>query len=159
LIRAQRSGHIVNISAAAAIMNYAGFSVYGAAKRAVEGLSEALVAELRPFGGRVTIVQPGPLRTGFAGRSLERAGTHIPDYDSTSGKFARALEALNGRQSGDPARAAAAIAAIVDSDSPPLRLVLGKYAREKARRSAEDTTRELAVWEVEGLSIDNQPNS
>jgi NAD(P)-dependent dehydrogenase (short-subunit alcohol dehydrogenase family) len=87
ILRSQRTGRIVNISAASAISNYPGFSVYGATKWALEGLSESLAAELKPLGIHVTIVQPGPFRTDFIKRSLKRAETHIADYDRTSGKF------------------------------------------------------------------------
>src|ERR1700722_11872986 len=89
ILRAQGSGRIVNISAAAAISNYPGFSVYGATKWALEGLSESLAAELKPLGIHVTIVQPGPLRTDFIKRSLKRAETRLAAYDRTSGKFQR----------------------------------------------------------------------
>ncbi len=154
ILRAQRSGHIVNISAAAVISNYAGFSIYGAAKWALEGVSESLAAELKPLGIKVTIVQPGPFRTDFIGRSLERAESHIADYDRTSGKFLRFLETMDGRQPGDPAKAAEAIIAAVESDTPPLRLVLGKYATDKARKKLADAEKELAAWEHIGLTTD-----
>ncbi len=154
ILRAQRSGHIVNISAAAAIANYPGFSIYGATKCALEGVSESLAAELKPLGIKVTIVQPGPFRTGFIARSLERAGSHIADYDRTSGKFLRFLETMEGRQPGVPGKAAEAIMAAVESDSPPLRLVLGKYANEKARRKLADVEKELDAWEPAGLPAD-----
>jgi NAD(P)-dependent dehydrogenase (short-subunit alcohol dehydrogenase family) len=110
--RAQQSGQIVNISAAAVIANYAGFSIYGATKRALVGVSESLAAELKPLGIKVTIVQPGPFRTDFIGRSLDRAGCHIADYDRASGKFLRFLETMDGKQPGDPEAAEAIIAAI-----------------------------------------------
>ena len=154
VLRAQGSGHIVNISAAAVISNYAGFSIYGAAKWALEGLSESLAAELRPLGIKVTIVQPGPFRTDFIARSLERAGTHIADYDRTSGKFSRFLETMADKQPGDPARAAEAIIAAVESETPPLRLVLGKYANDKTRKKFADAERERAAWEHVGLATD-----
>ena len=154
ILRAQKSGHIVNVSAAAAIGNYAGFSVYGATKCALEGLSESLAAELRPLGLHVTIVQPGPFRTDFIGRSLERADRRIPDYERSSGKFLRLLETMDGNQPGDPEKAANAIIAAVESDVPPLRLVLGKYAQEKARRKFADAEKERAIWERVGLSAD-----
>jgi NAD(P)-dependent dehydrogenase (short-subunit alcohol dehydrogenase family) len=153
-LRAQRSGHIVNVSAAAAISNYAGFSIYGAAKCALEGVSEALGAEMAPFGIRITIVQPGPLRTDFIGRSLERAARRVDEYDGTSGKFARLLESMNGRQTGDPEKAADAIIAAVESDAPPLRLVLGKYAHDKLRKRIKASERELAEWESVGFPIE-----
>jgi NAD(P)-dependent dehydrogenase (short-subunit alcohol dehydrogenase family) len=154
VLRAQGSGHIVNISAAAVISNYAGFSIYGATKWALEGVSESLAAELKPLGIKVTIVQPGPFRTDFIARSLERAESQIADYDRTSGKFARFLETMEGKQPGDPARAAEAIIAAVESDAPPLRLVLGKYANDKLRKKLADAERERAAWEHVGLPTD-----
>lgn len=155
-LRAQGSGHLVNISAAAAISNYAGFASYGASKWALEGACEALHAELKPLGIKVTIVQPGPFRTDFIARSLERGERTIADYERTSGKFARFLESMSGRQPGDPARAAAAIIAAVESPTPPLRLVLGKYANEKVRRRATEIERERAAWEAIGLPTEFQ---
>ena len=157
ILRAQRGGHIVNISAAAAIANYPGFSIYGATKCALEGVSESLAAELKPFGIHVTIVQPGPFRTGFIGRSLARATTHIADYDSTSGKFRRLLEAVDGKQPGDPARAAEAIIAAVESAAPPLRLVLGKYATDKVRKKLAATESELSAWQSVGVATEFSP--
>lgn len=150
-LRAQGSGHLVNISAAAAISNYAGFSSYGASKWALEGASEALHAELKPLGIKVTIVQPGPFRTDFIARSLERGERTIADYERSSGKFARFLASMSGKQPGDPARAAEAIIAAVESEAPPLRLVLGKYANDKVRRRATEIERERAAWEAIGL--------
>ncbi len=154
VLRAQSSGHIVNISAAAVISNYAGFSIYGASKWALEGVSESLAAELKPLGIKVTIVQPGPFRTDFISRSLERAGNHLADYDRTSGKFLRFLETIEGKQPGDPAKAAQAIIAAVESDTPPLRLVLGKYANDKTRKKFADAGKERAAWEHIGVPTD-----
>ena len=151
ILRAQGSGHIVNISAAAVISNYAGFSIYGATKWALEGVSESLAAELKPLGIKVTIVQPGPFRTDFISRSLERAEKHIADYDRTSGKFLRFLETIEGKQPGDPAKAAEAIIAAVESEAPPLRLVLGKYANDKTRKKFADAEKERAAWEHVGV--------
>ena len=158
ILRAQGSGHIVNISAAAVISNYAGFSIYGATKWALEGVSESLAAELKPLGIKVTIVQPGPFRTDFISRSLERAESHIADYDRTSGKFLRFLEAMSGKQPGEPAKAAEAIIAAVESDTPPLRLVLGKYANDKTRKKFTDAEKERAAWEHVGLPTDYSAN-
>ena len=154
ILRAQRRGHFVNISAAAVIANYAGFSIYGATKWALEGLSESLAAEVRPLGLKVTIVQPGPFRTEFISRSLERASAAIPDYEASSGKFRRFLETMNGRQPGDPAKAADAIIAAVESDNPPLRLVLGKYAIDKTRRKLGSAARELDAGSAAGAATD-----
>ncbi|MEO5717488.1 MAG: SDR family NAD(P)-dependent oxidoreductase, partial [Chthoniobacterales bacterium] len=154
ILRAQGSGHIVNISAAATISNYPGFSIYGASKAALESVSEALALELQPFGIKVTIVQPGPFRTGFIGRSLMRAENKLADYERTSGKFLRLLETMDGKQAGDPEKAADAIIAAVEAETPPLRLVLGKYAHDKVRKKLAATDRELTVWENVGLGTE-----
>ena len=159
ILRAQGSGHIVNISAAAVISNYAGFSIYGATKWALEGVSEALALELKPLGIKVTIVQPGPFRTDFIARSLERAENHLADYDRTSGKFLRLLETMHGKQPGDPGKAAEAILAAVEADAPPLRLVLGKYAHDKVRKRLAATEHELTQWQHAGLPTDFTSNS
>ena len=144
--RAQRGGQVVAISAAAAIANYPGFSAYGAAKRALEGALESLAQEGRPFGLKVTLVQPGPFRTDFVGRSLARAATTLPDYEASSGKFGRFLAT----------RAAAAILATVDAERPPLRLVLGPYAQDKAKRTLAAAQRELETWTEAGRATDFQ---
>ncbi len=157
ILREQKSGHIINISAAAAISNYAGFGIYGAAKAALELMSESLRIEVAPLGIRVTLVQPGPFRTEFVSRSLDRAESHIADYDRTSGKFLRFIESMNGKQPGDPVRAAEAITAAVESDSPPQRLVLGRYANDKARKRLIDVEKERAAWEHIGLPTEFSP--
>jgi NAD(P)-dependent dehydrogenase (short-subunit alcohol dehydrogenase family) len=157
ILRAQRRGHFVSISAAAVIGNYPGFSIYGASKAALEGVCESLAAELKPLGIRVTIVQPGPFRTQFIAGSLERAPAATADYEATSGKFLRFLESMDGKQPGDPARAADAILAAVESDRPPLRLVLGRYAVEKTRRKLAAAARELEDWSAAGLATDFSP--
>ncbi len=154
ILRAQGRGHFVNISAAAAIANYAGFSVYGATKNALEAVSESLAAEVKPLGLRVTIVQPGPFRTDFIARSLEPATGAIPAYEATSGKFRRFLATMDGKQPGDPARAADAIIAAATAEQPPLRLVLGKYAIDKTRRQFAAATRELDTWADVGLATE-----
>ena len=159
ILRGQRRGHFVNVSAAAAISNYPGFSIYGAAKCALESVSESLAAECRPLGIKVTIVQPGPFRTDFISRSLERAPEAIPDYDASSGKFLRLIQGMDGRQPGDPLRAAESVIAAVCSENPPLRLVLGKYAVSKARQRRATLDRELDAWEAIGLPTDYAPGA
>lgn len=157
VMRAQGSGHIVNISAAAAIANYPGFGIYGAAKAALELMSESLRAELAPLGIRVMLVQPGPFRTDFIARGLERADSRIDAYNPTSGRFARTIDSLDGKQPGSPDRAAEAILAALEADKPPFRLVLGKYANDKVRRTAAGIEAERAAWEALGLSADDPP--
>jgi NAD(P)-dependent dehydrogenase (short-subunit alcohol dehydrogenase family) len=115
---------------------------------------ESLAAEVKPLGIRVLIVQPGPFRTDFIARSMDRAADPMADYETTSGKFLKFLESMSGRQPGDPAKAAAAIIEAVQSDRPPLRLVLGKYAVDKSRRKLVTAARELDAWSAVGLATD-----
>ena len=143
--RAQSSGRIINISAAAAIANYAGFSIYGGAKYALEGVSEALAAEVKPLGIKVSLVQPGPFRTEFISRSMKKTASTIGDYAGTVGKFAAFLQKMEGQQPGDPAKAASAILRLSEMENPPLRLALGKYAVEKVERVLKARQRE---WEA-----------
>lgn len=154
LMRSQKSGVIVCISAAAAISNYAGFAAYGAAKAGMEMAFEAIAAEVRPLGIRVCLVQPGPFRTGFINRSLHKAENHMPEYDSTSGRFAKFLAGLDGKQPGDPAKAARVICDTAISDSVPMRLVLGKYALEKASRVHAAALAELKLQTDIALSTE-----
>ena len=152
--RAAKAGHVVNMSAAAAIANYAGFGVYGAAKCALEGMSESLAAEGRAFGLKVTIVQPGPFRTEFIARSLDRTEPAIPEYEASAGKFAKFIDGIDGKQPGDAERAAQGILQAVDADRPPSRLVLGKYALDKSRRTLASRETEMKAWESVGLAAD-----
>ena len=143
--RAQRSGRIINISAAAAIANYAGFSIYGGAKYALEGISEALAAEVKPLGIKVSLVQPGPFRTDFISRSMEKTASTIGDYAGTVGKFAAFLQKMEGQQPGDPVKAASAILRLSEMENPPLRVALGKYAMDKVERVLKARQRD---WEA-----------
>jgi len=156
-LRAQRSGHIVNISAAAAISNYAGFSIYGGAKSALEGISEGLAAEVKPLGIKLTLVQPGPFRTDFISRSLEEPPSAIADYSGTVGKFSAFLRKMDGHQPGDPAKAAAAIIRLVEMENPPFRVALGKYASEKVDRVLKARLREAET--VKELGFGTEYNS
>ncbi len=152
--RAQGSGHFINIGAAAAISNYAGFSIYGGAKAGMELASEAVAAEAGLFGVKVTVVIPGPFRTEFIARSLDRGAQPMAEYAATAGKFLSFLEKVDGKQPGDPAAAARAIIAAAESEKPPFRLVLGKYAYQKARRQLDKERAELDAWETVGLPTD-----
>ena len=153
-LRSRRTGIIVNISAAAAIANYPGFGAYGASKAALEFMSESLRDELRPFGIRVILVQPGPFRTDFISRSLKSVPCSTSEYQATVGRFAGMLEKMSGKQTGDPAKAAIAILNAAKAEGPPFRLALGKYAQDKARRRAASTVAELDLWGPAGVATD-----
>lgn len=154
IMRQQQSGHIVNISSIVGFSNRPGFSVYGGAKCALGAISEGLQAEVAPLGIRVTIVAPGPFRTDFFGRSLVQAQNSIAAYQSTSGKFRQYISQNQGSESGDPDKAAQVIIQVVESENPPLRIVLGKYAYRRFRQKLESLTKDLNTWEVVATSTD-----
>ena len=125
-LREQRSGHILNISSANGISAFAGVGIYSATKFALEAISEALAQEVKPLGIKVTIIEPGSSRTNFSSRALSTLSHQINDYAQTSGKIVQRLQERDGKQPNDPAKAAAAMIQVVESDNPPLRLALGE---------------------------------
>lgn len=128
LFRQQKRGHIIQISSHGGFKAFAGFGIYNASKFALEGFSEALAQEIEPLGIKLTIVEPGPFRTNFAGSSLKFAEQTIDDYLATAGVFREKLKSVDGLQEGDPNKAATAIYDLTTLDKPPLRLPLGKVA-------------------------------
>lgn len=128
LLRQQKSGHIIQISSHGGFKAFAGFGIYNASKFALEGFSEALAQEISPLGIKLTIVEPGPFRTNFAGSSLKFAEQTIDDYLATAGVFREKLKSVDGVQEGNPHKAATAIYNLTTLDTPPLRLPLGKVA-------------------------------
>jgi NAD(P)-dependent dehydrogenase (short-subunit alcohol dehydrogenase family) len=137
IMRKQRSGHIVNISSMGGIAAFPAVSFYNATKFGIEGLSESLAQEVAPLGIKVLIVEPGPFRTDWAGRSADETPVAIADYDATAGARMRTMRGYSGKQPGDPQRAAAIIVQTVESADPPLRLLLGKVALSIARHKIE----------------------
>jgi len=154
VMRGQGGGNIVNISAAAAISNYPGFSAYGAAKAALEFASEAVRAEAAALGIKVTLIEPGPFRTGFIGRCMEVAEQPMEAYANTAGRFRQMLERMDGKQVGDPARAAKLIVDLVDRGHAGLRVPLGKYAVKKVKDRAASVLREVEAVEAEAAGTD-----
>ena len=146
-MRKRRSGHIVNIGSIAGLAAYPSLGYYCAAKFAVEGLSEVLAEEVRPLGIKVTLVEPSAFRTDWAGRSANEARAEIADYAATAGAVRRELRELNGKQPGDPVRAANAIIQVVESRVPPLHLLLGKDALRMAREKLDALRRDFDTWQ------------
>ena len=154
IFRAQKSGHFINMSAIAGFENHPGFSVYGGAKSALDSASDALREEAAPFGVKVTVVVPGPFRTDFISRSLDKAPVTLPEYARTSGKFAKILQSIDGKQQGDPVKAAELIVQMVQDEKAPARLFLGKYAMDKVRNKVSAIQKDLETWEEESLKTD-----
>ena len=153
-MRQRRSGHIVNFSSIGGLVSFAATGYYHATKYAVEGLSESLSIELAPLGIKVLIVEPGPFRTDWAGRSLLESETVINDYDSTAGERRRQTHERSGRQQGDPVRAGKAIIDAVGSQNPPLHLLLGKPALEMGYRKLEALKKDFDSWRQTTLGAD-----
>ncbi len=132
--REQRSGHFVQVTSIAGRIGPIGRAPYAAAKWAVEGFSETLAKEVAPFGVKVTIIEPGGFRTDFAGSSTTlREGR--PEYDATVGNTVRFQREFDGKQPGDPARAANALLTLVSAENPPLRILLGSDAFSSAEKN------------------------
>ncbi|MEU4524518.1 oxidoreductase [Amycolatopsis sp. NPDC024027] len=145
-LRAQGSGTVVQISSMGGQLSPPGYGAYCATKFALEGISEALAAEVAPFGVRVLIVEPGAFRTEFGGGRMHRSRT-IDAYAVSTGGTREAVDNMDGTQPGDPAKAAAAIVRAVGSDDAPLRLALGADAVEAIRAHHEAVAADLAAWE------------
>ncbi|WP_459623900.1 oxidoreductase [Burkholderia sp. 3C] len=154
MLRRRRGGRIVNLSSTAGIAGAAGSGYYAATKFAVEGLSEALDQEVRPFGLRVVIVEPGPFRTAFLGRSITLAKHRISDYDPTAGQRRAYRDSNDGRQAGDPAKAVDVILRAVDSDAPPLHLPLGPVAYSVADRKLAAFREDIDAWRRIAIATD-----
>jgi len=153
-MRKARAGHVINIGSAAGLLARAGSGVYAATKFAVEGISEALHHELKPLGIKVTVVEPGPFRTAFAGRSLAVAAREIDDYAATAGAWRRDLRARAGTQPGDPDKAARVIIEAVDAAEPPLHLVLGVQAMTRADEKLRALLGEIERWRGPSAATD-----
>lgn len=152
--RKQKSGNIVNLSSIGGLIGSPGWGFYNASKFAVNGFSEALAAEMSPLGVHVTIVEPGPFRTDFLGRSGVEAKERIADYDETAGKTRQYFHDQAGKQAGDPARAVKAIIAAVEAEHPPRHLVLGRLAFDRMHARLELWKRELTAWEETSTGAD-----
>jgi len=147
-MRARRSGHIVQMSSVGGVVGTPGHAIYATTKFALEGMSEALACEVSPLGIRVTIVEPGPFRTDFAGRSM-RFATQIADYrDTPAGVLRERFSDNDGAQPNVPVKAAQAILRAVDDDTSPLRLPLGPEAVTLIRRKLQRQLADLDSWET-----------
>ncbi|MEK1889806.1 MAG: oxidoreductase [Phyllobacterium sp.] len=153
LMRQQRGGHIIQFSSVGGRIGAPGRSPYSAAKWGVEGFSEVLAREMALIGVKVTIIEPGGFRTDFAGASTELSEGR-PEYDAVVGRAARMQRQLNGRQPGDPARAAQVILEVAAMDKPPLRLPLGSDAVAAIEQADRAKLEEIERWRILSLSTD-----
>lgn len=153
-MREHRSGLIINVSSIGGLTSFAATGYYHGTKYAVEGISESLALEVKPLGIDVLIVEPGPFRTNWAGPSIKQSAVHIDDYAATAGERRKQTEARSGSQVGDPVRAAQAIIDAALSETPPLRLLLGKMALELGRKKLDFMRSDFDKWESTTLGAD-----
>jgi NAD(P)-dependent dehydrogenase (short-subunit alcohol dehydrogenase family) len=154
LMRAQKHGHVINITSVAGHLGNPSAGYYAASKHAVEGFSKSLSVEGAPVGIKVTCVAPGPFRTDWAGRSMIQTPSHIPEYAETAGKRMAGFADLTGKQKGDPARAATAMIELTQSDNPPLHIVFGAQGIDLVTKYHQRTLDEIGTWKQVGLDTD-----
>src|SRR5262244_21913 len=146
-MRARRSGRILNLSSVGGFVSWPGWGIYCATKFMVEGFSEAMQAELKPLGIKVTIVEPGPFRTDFLDESsLARSRNIINDYGETAGAARSWADDSHHAQPGDPRKAAAAMVRITQVENPPLRLQLGADCVSAVETKLIQVKQELENW-------------
>jgi len=153
-MRAKRSGHIVNIASIGGLVGFPAVGYYNATKFAVDGFSDALSKETAPLGIKVTVVCPSGFRTDWAGRSANNSKIVIDDYKTTAETNKNAIRGYSGKQPGDPVRAAKAIVAAVESENPPLHLLLGVAALKGARNKLDLLKKDFDTWEETTIGAD-----
>ncbi|WP_342107200.1 oxidoreductase [Methylobacterium sp. SI9] len=154
VMRAQRSGHILNITSVAGFVGFPASGYYAATKHAVEGFSDSLAAEVSPLGIRVTCIEPGPFRTDWAGRSLIQTPNALADYAETAGARLKATAEKSGTQSGDPVRAGEAMIRVTEMDAPPRHLVLGAWGYDAVTTRLKQALAEIEAWRETSLGAD-----
>ena len=152
--RQRRAGHIINITSMGGFITMPGIAYCCGSKFALEGISDTLSKELKPFGIAVTAVAPGSFRTDWAGRSMRRSERSIAEYDATFDPIRSARQNKSGKQLGDPVKAARAMLTLIDSEAPPAHLLLGSDALQLVRERLEAMTREIEAWEAVSRSTD-----
>ena len=154
IMRAQKSGHVINITSVAGQIGFPGSGYYAASKHAVEGWSDALLAEVKPLGIEVTCVEPGPFRTDGAGRSLKQTPVAIADYADTAGKRLDGTREGSGTQAGDPVRAGEAMIALTEDTNPPRHLVLGAWGYDHVTAKLAERLKEIEAHKAASLGAD-----
>lgn len=154
IMRGQKSGNIINITSVAGQVGFPGSGYYAASKHAVEGWSDALLAEVKPLGIDVTCVEPGPFRTDWAGRSLKQTPVKIADYAETAGKRLDGTREVSGTQAGDPVRAGEAMIALTEDANPPRHLVLGAWGYDAVTTKLAARLKEIEAHKADSLGAD-----
>jgi NAD(P)-dependent dehydrogenase (short-subunit alcohol dehydrogenase family) len=151
VLREQKGGHILNLSSVGGFVAFPSSGYYTGSKFAVEAFSEALAGEAAHHGIKVTIVEPGAFRTDFNGRSLGTPANQMPEYPSTE-QFLGWLQEMDGKQPGDPRKAAQAMIKITEVENPPMRLILGEDAITTIEAELEKVKQDIAPWRELGVN-------
>ncbi len=146
-MRAQRSGHILNVASIGGLVGFPAVGYYNATKFAVDGYSDALSKEVAPLGIKVTVICPSGFRTDWAGRSANNSKIIIDDYKATAEANKSNIRGYSGKQPGDPLKAAKAMVKVVETENPPLHLLLGVAALKGARNKLEVLKKDFDAWE------------
>lgn len=155
VMRAQRSGHVFNISSIGGLLGGESGSIYCASKFAVEGFTESVAAEVRPFGVRMTIVEPGFFRTDFLDATSVRYGDNpIADYAEASAAIRAFYDARNQNQAGDPVKLGQALVALANAENPPVRWSAGTDAVGVVEMKSVSLKAELDAWRDLSASTD-----
>ncbi len=154
LMRAQKSGRIINNSSQAGLMANPGTGYYSATKYALEGLMEALAKEVAQFNIFVTSIEPGAFRTDWSGRSMRRSNIEINDYENSVKNRLDMITDIEGKQPGDPERAAKIILQLSKHPAPPTQLLLGAGVLASYREKLDEMKTSLKQWEEVTLSAD-----
>ncbi len=154
ILRKQRSGHILNVASIGGLVGFPAVGFYNATKFAVDGFSESLAKEVTPLGIKVTVIAPSGFRTDWAGRSANNSKVVIDDYKETAGANKDNIRGYSGNQPGDPVRAAKAMIKAVESENPPLRLLLGEAALKGARNKLDVLKKDFDAWEETTVGAD-----
>jgi NAD(P)-dependent dehydrogenase (short-subunit alcohol dehydrogenase family) len=150
--RERRAGHVIAISSVSGVAAWAGTGVYCASKHALEAITQTLAQEVAPLGIKVTNIEPGGIRSDFAGRSMVVAARRIDDYDGPGHDAERILKGHAGHEQGDPDRMAQAILKIAGAEAPPLQLLLGADAIHYATQAISGFQAEIGRWAPLSLS-------
>jgi NAD(P)-dependent dehydrogenase (short-subunit alcohol dehydrogenase family) len=151
VLRRQKSGHIINVSSGLGFFAFPSYGYYSATKFAVQGLSEALAQEVAPFGIKVTIAEPGGMRTAFLSTGLVQPENALPeDYPSTI-KLAEIFNERQGKEFSDPRRIAEVLIETVESENPPLHLPLGEDSYNGIQNQLDKISKEIAERREQSL--------
>jgi len=154
VMRSQKSGYIINIGSVAGFAGAPGWSVYSATKAAVAAFSEVIALDVKEFGIKVTVAEPSGFRTGFLSQhSLALTTTTIEGYEAVKNTQDRYLSS-DGKQAGDPDRAAEIFIELAENPEPPMHLFLGNDAYNRAAKKLADMSEELEHWKPVTVAAD-----